>query len=56
MQGLILTVTLQYALQEHDEQQLYLAKQHLRDIRNMYVTLNDMIRKSPATMDIVRCS
>ncbi|KAF8913064.1 proteasome activator pa28 beta subunit-domain-containing protein [Gymnopilus junonius] len=44
------------ALLEHDEQQLCLVKQHLRDIRNMYVTLNDMTRKNPATRDIVRRS
>ncbi|PPQ67184.1 hypothetical protein CVT25_005785 [Psilocybe cyanescens] len=34
-----------YALKEYDEQQLYLARQHLRDIRNIYVVLNDMIKR-----------
>jgi len=41
-----------YALREHDDQRFSLAHQHLRDIRNMYVALNDMIRKSPV-MEII---
>ncbi|PPQ64535.1 hypothetical protein CVT26_002074, partial [Gymnopilus dilepis] len=38
------------ALQEHDEHQTYLACQHLRDIRNIYVALNDTINKSSAIL------
>ncbi|KDR85406.1 hypothetical protein GALMADRAFT_52321 [Galerina marginata CBS 339.88] len=43
------------ALKEHDDQQISLAHQYLRDIRNMYVALNDMIRKSPV-MDVISFS
>ncbi|KAF8973617.1 proteasome activator pa28 [Flammula alnicola] len=34
------------ALKEHDEQQLFLAHQHLNDLRNIYVALTDTIRRS----------
>ncbi|KAF9015585.1 proteasome activator pa28 REG alpha/beta subunit [Cyathus striatus] len=34
------------ALREHDEKQLYLARQHLSDIRNMYAVLTDLIHKN----------
>jgi proteasome activator subunit 3 (PA28 gamma) len=39
-------VCLQLALKEHDEKQLYLARQHLLDIRNMYAVLTDLIQKN----------
>lgn len=34
------------ALKEHDDKQQYLANQHLRDIRNMYATLTDVLHKN----------
>jgi hypothetical protein len=36
----------QLALKEHDEKQLYLARQHLLDLRNMYAVLTDLIHKN----------
>jgi hypothetical protein len=36
----------QLALKEHDDKQQYLANQHLRDIRNMYATLTDVLHKN----------
>ena len=36
----------QRALKEHDDKQQYLANQHLRDIRNMYATLTDVLQKN----------
>ncbi|KAM6498494.1 Proteasome activator pa28 [Amanita muscaria] len=34
------------ALHEHDEKQLYLARQNLIDLRNMYAVLTDLIHKN----------
>jgi len=34
------------ALQEHDEQQLFLARQYLFDIQNIYMALFEMIEKT----------
>ncbi|KNZ74153.1 Proteasome activator complex subunit 3 [Termitomyces sp. J132] len=34
------------ALKEHDEKQLYIARQHLLDIRNIYAVLTDLIQKN----------
>ncbi|KAF9460124.1 proteasome activator pa28 [Collybia nuda] len=34
------------SLKEHDEKQLYLARQHLLDIRNLYAVLTDLIHKN----------
>jgi len=34
------------ALKEHDEKQLYLARQHIVDIRNVYAVLTDVIHKN----------
>lgn len=34
------------ALKEHDEKQLYLARQHLLDLRNMYAVLADLVQKN----------
>ncbi|KAF5385169.1 hypothetical protein D9615_001341 [Tricholomella constricta] len=34
------------ALKEHDERQLYIARQHLLDLRNMYAVLTDLIHKN----------
>lgn len=34
------------ALQEHDEQQLFLARQYLSDIQNIYMTLFEMTEKT----------
>ena len=34
------------ALQEHDEQQLFLAQQYLSDIQNIYMTLFEMTEKT----------
>ncbi|KAG6832535.1 hypothetical protein H0H92_000164 [Tricholoma furcatifolium] len=42
----ILTFCAQLALKEHDEKQLYIARQHLIDIRNMYAVLTDLIQKN----------
>ncbi|KAI0322171.1 proteasome activator pa28 REG alpha/beta subunit [Amylostereum chailletii] len=35
-----------YALKEHDERQLYLARQHLYDLRNVYAVITDIIHKN----------
>jgi len=35
-----------HALKEHDEKQLYLARQHLIDIRNIYSVLCDILHKN----------
>lgn len=37
---------LQLALIEHDDKQLYLARQHLYDLRNVYAVLTDLIHKN----------
>ena len=34
------------ALQEHDEKQLYVARQNLIDLRNMYAILTDIVHKN----------
>jgi proteasome activator subunit 3 (PA28 gamma) len=34
------------ALKEHDEKQLYLARQHLVDIRNIYAVITDILHKN----------
>ncbi|KAF7981152.1 hypothetical protein HWV62_34911 [Athelia sp. TMB] len=34
------------SLKEHDEKQLYLAKQHLVDIRNIYAVITDILHKN----------
>ncbi|KAF8078828.1 proteasome activator pa28 REG alpha/beta subunit [Lyophyllum atratum] len=34
------------ALKEHDQKQLYSARQHLLDLRNMYAVLTDLIHKN----------
>ncbi|KAJ7631189.1 proteasome activator pa28 REG alpha/beta subunit [Roridomyces roridus] len=36
------------ALKEHDESQLYFARQHLIDLRNIYAVLTDLIHKNIA--------
>ena len=38
----------QVALKEHDERQLYLARQNIRDLRNIYAVLTDIIHKNLA--------
>ena len=35
-----------HALHEHDEGQLYVARHHLQDIRNIYVVLTGLIRRT----------
>ncbi|KAG6821388.1 hypothetical protein H0H93_014185 [Arthromyces matolae] len=40
MAGMIL------ALKEHDEKQLYIARQHVLDLRNMYAVLTDLMQKN----------
>jgi len=35
-----------FALKEHDEKQLYLARQHLVDIRNIYAVITDILHKN----------
>lgn len=37
---------LQLALQDHDEKQIFLARQHLVDMRNLYAILTDLIHKN----------
>ncbi|KAI0778746.1 proteasome activator pa28 REG alpha/beta subunit [Trametes elegans] len=34
------------ALQEHDQKQLYIARQHLHDLRSIYAVLTDMLHKN----------
>jgi len=34
------------ALEEHDEKQLYVAKQHISDLRNVYAILTDILHKN----------
>lgn len=42
-----LTITgMQWALLEHDEKQLYTARQNLYDIRNVYAILTDIVHKN----------
>ncbi|KAF7303275.1 PA28-beta domain-containing protein [Mycena kentingensis (nom. inval.)] len=36
------------ALKEHDDNQFYLARQHLTDLRNLYAVLTDLIHKNIA--------
>jgi hypothetical protein len=36
----------QIALKEHDEKQLYLARQHIVDLRNLYAVITDLIQKN----------
>ncbi|KAJ7897094.1 proteasome activator pa28 REG alpha beta subunit [Mycena olivaceomarginata] len=36
------------ALKEHDDNQFYLARQHLNDLRNIYAVLTDLIHKNIA--------
>jgi Proteasome activator pa28 beta subunit len=43
----------QIALKEHDEKQLYLARQHVFDVRNMYAVLTDLIHKNISKARIV---
>jgi len=35
-----------HALKEHDEKQLYLARQHLIDLRNIYAVITDILHKN----------
>jgi len=35
-----------HALKEHDDKQLYLARQHLIDIRNIYAVITDILHKN----------
>lgn len=37
---------LQLSLKEHDEKQLFYARQHLIDLRNVYAVLTDLIHKN----------
>ena len=34
------------ALKEHDQKQLFFARQHILDIRNVYASLTDMMHKN----------
>jgi hypothetical protein len=45
---LICVTDLQLALKEHDNKQIYMARQHLLDIRNIYAVLADLIQKNIA--------
>ncbi|KZV74843.1 proteasome activator pa28 REG alpha beta subunit [Peniophora sp. CONT] len=38
------------ALKEHDERQLYLARQNIRDLRNIYAVMTDIIHKNLAKL------
>jgi len=38
------------ALREHDEKQLFMARQHLHDLRNIYAVLTDMLHKNIAKL------
>jgi hypothetical protein len=42
----------QLALKEHDEKQLYVSRQHLFDIRNIYAILTDIIHKNIAKVSL----
>jgi Proteasome activator PA28, C-terminal len=44
--GLIQLLNTQLALREHDAKQLYMARQHLVDIKNIYAVLTDVIHKN----------
>ena len=35
-----------HALKEHDEKQLYLARQHVIDLRNIYAVITDILHKN----------
>ncbi|KAJ6504387.1 proteasome activator pa28 REG alpha/beta subunit [Mycena vulgaris] len=42
------------ALKEHDDNQFYLARQHLIDLRNIYAVLTDLIHKNIAKIRVPR--
>lgn len=44
--NIVISPLFQLALKEHDEKQLYLARQHLFDIRNVYAVMTDIIQKN----------
>lgn len=37
---------LQLSLKEHDEKQLYISRQHMIDIRNIYAVITDILHKN----------
>ena len=37
---------LQLALKEHDDKQLYIARQNLSDLRNVYAVVTDILHKN----------
>jgi len=37
---------LQLALKEHDDRQLYIARQNLSDLRNVYAIMTDIVHKN----------
>jgi hypothetical protein len=41
-----LTLVYQIGLQEHDEKTLYVARQNLNDLRNIYAVLFDILNKN----------
>lgn len=41
----ICDASLQIALRDHDEKQLYMARQHMYDMRNVYAILFDILQK-----------
>jgi Proteasome activator pa28 beta subunit len=36
----------QLALEEHDDKQLYIARQNLSDLRNVYAVMTDILHKN----------
>lgn len=42
---LVYEKSLQISLRDHDEKQLYMARQHMYDIRNVYAILFDILQK-----------
>ena len=44
--GIDVSLCIKLALLEHDEKQLYTARQNLYDIRNVYAILTDILHKN----------
>ncbi|KAI0053455.1 proteasome activator pa28 REG alpha/beta subunit [Auriscalpium vulgare] len=44
------------ALKEHDEKQLYLARQHLFDLRNIYAVMTDILHKNMTKLRVPKAN
>lgn len=46
--------TIQFALKEHDERQLYVSRRNLLDLRNIYAVISDILHKNIAKVYFMR--